>query len=50
MGYKDRKKNEFRKRKLRSEKRAKLAKKGLDLTKYYNGAYFIGHVNSVKEA
>ena len=50
MGLKERKRNEHKKRAKRSEKRQKLAKKGLDLAKCYNGAYYIGHANTVKEA
>ena len=49
MGYKDRKKNKFRKRHTRQAKRRKLAKKGLDLEKYYHGAFYIGHAHTVKE-
>lgn len=49
MGYKDRKKNKFRKRQTRQAKRRKLLKKGLDLEKYYHGAFYIGHAHTVKE-
>ncbi|MDD3089296.1 MAG: hypothetical protein PHT95_05050 [Candidatus Omnitrophica bacterium] len=49
MGLKDRKSNEFKKRLKRRQKREKLAAKGMDLGKLYNGRFYIGHAHLIKE-
>lgn len=50
MGLHDRNRNKHEKRHTRKKKRDKLTKKGLDPDKFYHGAFYIGHVSTVKEA